>query len=66
MNTETGDIYRGAEAIQAALGRGEPVVRISERVASLMTAGKRQEAKTKQKRKRKQEKQDRKRTKRGK
>ena len=44
MNTETGDIYRGQAAIDAAIGRGEPVVPVSERVAQLVDAGRRVEA----------------------
>lgn len=41
MNTETGVIYRGQAVIDAAIGRGEPVVPVSERVAGLMEAGQR-------------------------
>lgn len=36
MNTETGQIYRGVEEIEAARERGEPVVEVSNRVAKLM------------------------------
>lgn len=43
MNTETGQIYRGADAISAARARGEPVVEVSERVATAMEAGNRAE-----------------------
>lgn len=36
MNRETGRIYEGFQEIEAARGRGEPVVEVSERVAELM------------------------------
>lgn len=39
MNTETGEIYRGQLAIEAALERGEPVVSVSEQVAQMMEIG---------------------------
>ena len=38
MNTETGMVYRDDELVQA-LGRGEPVVEVSERVAQAVTIG---------------------------
>jgi hypothetical protein len=41
MNTDTGKIYRGEVAIKAAQDRGENVVPVSERVAELMTAARR-------------------------
>ena len=39
MNTETGAIYQGLEAIQAAEARGEPLARVSDRVAKAVTIG---------------------------
>ena len=36
MNTETGKVYTGADAIEAAKGRGEKLVLISERAARLL------------------------------
>jgi hypothetical protein len=39
VNTETGQIYRGDTAIGAARARGEPVVEVSERVATAVEAG---------------------------
>jgi hypothetical protein len=36
MNTNTGQVYTGSIAIEAAKDRGEPVVAVSRRVASLM------------------------------
>lgn len=39
MNTDTGRIYVTEESIQAALQRGEPLARVSERVARTMRAG---------------------------
>lgn len=36
MNTNTGEIYRVESEIQAARRRGEPVVRVSEKVARIM------------------------------
>ena len=39
MNTETGAIYQGLEAIQAAEARGEPIVRVSDRVAKAVRIG---------------------------
>ena len=39
MNTETGAIYQGLEAIQAAEARGEPIVRVSDRVAKAVQIG---------------------------
>jgi hypothetical protein len=39
VNTETGQVYRGDAAISAARARGEPVVRVSERVAEAVEAG---------------------------
>lgn len=39
MNTETGAIYQGREAIQAAEARGEPIVRVSDRVAKAVRIG---------------------------
>lgn len=43
MNTETGTIYRGDAAINAARERGEPIVEVSGRVAELMEMGNREE-----------------------
>lgn len=39
MNTETGQVYQGLEAIEAAKQRGEPIVRVSDRVARAVTIG---------------------------
>ena len=39
MNSETGQVYRGLEAILAAEARGEPVVPVSERVAEAVEVG---------------------------
>ena len=39
MNTETGALYQGLEAIQAAEARGEPIVRVSDRVAKAVRIG---------------------------
>lgn len=39
MNTETGAIYQGLEAIHAAEARGEPIARVSDRVASAVRIG---------------------------
>lgn len=39
MNTETGVIYQGLAAILAAEARGEPIVRVSERVAKAVRIG---------------------------
>jgi len=47
VNTENGAIYRGQEAIDAAQARGEPIVRVSERVVKLVEAGQRAEARRK-------------------
>lgn len=49
MNTETGAIYEGPEAIAAAILRGEPIVRVSDRVAKTMRAGQRAQVKAAQK-----------------
>lgn len=49
MNTDTGQVYEGKEAIDAALLRGEPVVPVSERVARLMRTGVRVEKHREQK-----------------
>lgn len=38
MNTDTGQIYRGPE-IDEAVGRGEPVVAVSEEVAQKVETG---------------------------
>jgi hypothetical protein len=43
MNTNTGQIYRGVTEIEGAIGRGEPVVPVSARVARLMERGNRHE-----------------------
>lgn len=59
MNTDTGAIYRTQEAIEAAQLRGEPLVMVSERVARLMNAGRRAEAKVAAKQRRKMAKQSR-------
>lgn len=39
MNSETGQVYRGLEAILAAEARGEPVVPVSDRVAEAVEVG---------------------------
>jgi hypothetical protein len=39
MNTETGQIYRGSEEINAAHERGEPLVEVSQRVAAMVERG---------------------------
>lgn len=39
MNTETGQIYQGLEAIRAAEARGEPIVRVSQKVARAVKLG---------------------------
>lgn len=39
MNTNTGEIYRGDAAIQAARERGEPIAEVSERVARAVETG---------------------------
>jgi len=39
MNVETGVIYRGQAAIDAAIKRGESVVPVSDRVARFMEVG---------------------------
>lgn len=39
MNTETGQIYRGATEIAAAQARGETLVPVSERVADAVEIG---------------------------
>jgi len=36
VNTETGKVYTGADAIEAAKGRGEKLIVISERAARLL------------------------------
>lgn len=47
MNVETGALYEGLEAIQAAELRGEPIVRISPKVAAVVKAGHKAQAKRK-------------------
>lgn len=59
MNTDTGAIYRSQEAIEAAQSRGEPLAFVSERVAKMVTTGKRAEAKAAAKRRRKMTRQSR-------
>ena len=39
MNTNTGQIYRTKEEIEAAKARGEPLVPVSDRVAEIIEAG---------------------------
>lgn len=39
MNTDTGQIYRGPDAIAAARARGEPIAEVSERVAAAVQLG---------------------------
>ncbi len=39
MNSDTGQVYRGEFEIAAAIGRGEPVVRVSEQVADAVEIG---------------------------
>lgn len=39
MNSETGKVYEGPEAIAAAHARGEDLVPVSQRVVNLMLAG---------------------------
>lgn len=39
MNTDTGQIYREQEAIEAAKLRGEPITQVSERVADAVEIG---------------------------
>jgi hypothetical protein len=68
MNTDTGALYMGEEAIAAATLRGEPIARVSEHIVRTMRAGQRAEAKARArataKRRRKQARQDRKRNRR--
>ena len=59
MNTDTGALYRTRDAIDAAQARGEPLAMVSERVARLVGAGQRAEAKAAAKRRRKMAKQSR-------
>jgi hypothetical protein len=41
MNTDTGQVYRGTQAILDAVGRGESVVDVSEHVANAVEIGNR-------------------------
>lgn len=61
MNTDTGAIYRTAQAIAEAQARGEPLAMVSERVARAVIIGTQVVDRAKAKRKRKQAREDRKR-----
>lgn len=61
MNTDTGAVYRGLAAIADAEARGEPLARVSDRVASAVIIGVQVVDRAKAKRKRKQASKDRKR-----